>query len=196
MEWKFLLAAALVVLLAMPSQAKVNDAEQAIDVVRGFAQAIAAVHEMGSLNNERMAVLGEALEKYVDFETTSARALGRHWDDASVDQRAKLTVGLRDYVTKNLVAYLVGPTAQPIETGTPANVLVSDETVVTARLVLASGRTRMLGFRLVRGAADEGLRIFDVIVSGVSTVELLSAQCRSIIGRDGVAGLLSRLAER
>ena len=171
-----------------------GEAAQAISVVQGFADAVSTLHELGSPDRERIAILSGLLGRYIDFASTAKRALGPYWTNASVDERAQFEAGIRDYLTKNLLMRLVGSTVQSIVVDPPANVLIGEELLVSARLGATRGNARQLGFRLIR--SEDGYRIFDVIVSGVSTLELLGAQCKSIIRREGVRALVVRLAEQ
>ena len=61
---------------------------------------------------------------------------------------------------------------------------------VSAEIAFSPGKSRSLGFLLSRG---EMPRIHDVVVSGISAVDTLAAECQSIMRRDGAQALLARL---
>lgn len=86
--------------------------------------------------------------------------------------------------------FVLGRSGEPITFGEAFETAWGDKTVVTADIAFAPGKSRILAFLLSRDATP---RIHDVVVSGISAVDTLAAECQSIMRRDGATALLTRL---
>ncbi len=141
-----------------------------------------------------MAELNHALAHYIDFGAAARSALGGYWDRMEPKTHAKLVDTLREHVAKRLSLFLFDGSSHAIIVGDPSDVTHPGAgAMVPARLTLAPGNALPLGFMM----ADqmEKPRIVDVIVGGISLMNMLGDECRAVVQNQGVDGLMARLAE-
>ncbi len=144
-----------------------------------------------------MAALNHALDRYIDFGSAARSAVGGYWGRMQPEGHTRLIHTLRDHIAKRLSLFLFDGAAHPIVVGDPADVVVrdsSDRAMVPARLRLAPGNSLPLGFLMADRSAGRP-RIVDVIIGGVSLMGMLADECRAVVARDGVDGLMARLSQ-
>lgn len=126
-----------------------------------------------------------------DLQTISQFVLGRHWRDATPEQRAQWQEVLKDYVS--------GIYARQFSTyqGQRFDVLqekkIDGGSVVQTRIQQSNGEPVDVDFRVQ--AAGEGLKIVDVLVANVSLIVTKRSEFDSVIQREGVDGLMKRLKQ-
>lgn len=126
-----------------------------------------------------------------DVPTISRFVLGRHWRQATPEQRAEWQAVLKDYV-----AHIYARQFSTYE-GQRFDVLrqrsVDGGTLVQTRIQQPSGEPIDVDFR-VQPASDD-FKIVDVLVGNVSLLVTKRAEFASVIQREGVDGLMRRLKQ-
>jgi ABC-type transporter MlaC component len=148
---------------------------------------------MEAPGDKRVSALAAVFETHVDLERISRRVLGAYWTEAAQSSRAEMTAGLRDYLVKRLSGFVLGRNDRSLTVTSATEHEFGDDIIVAAQVEFSPGNGKPLAFLVSRG--DGRARIADVMVSGISAVETLSAECQSLIRRGGVTALLARLAE-
>jgi phospholipid transport system substrate-binding protein len=140
-----------------------------------------------------MALVDAKLMPHVDFRRMTASAVGRHWRDATPEQRERLQAEFKIL----LVRTYSGALAQ-----------VKDQTIVVRPLRAAPGATDVVVHTEVRGLGDpiqldyrlervgERWLIYDVNVLGIWLVPQYRLSFGREIAQFGIDGLIERLAER
>ncbi len=186
------LTAAVLFALPLTALADAPGAERDTAVVRAFTDRIAVLQKLGTGGVGRMSALNEALDRYIDFGAAARDAMGGYWKRMEPKSHARLARGLRDHVAKRLALFLFDGTPHPIVVGEASDVVVSNNrSVVPATLRLAPGNSLQLGFLF--GDSAEQPQIADVMIGGVSLMNMLAAECRAIVQNQGVDALLARL---
>jgi ABC-type transporter MlaC component len=143
--------------------------------------------------DKRASALAATFESYVDLERISRRVIGAYWAEAAQSSRAEMTAGLRDYLVKRLSGFVLNGDKRSLSVTSADEYEFGNDMVVAAQVEFAPGKGKLLGFLMSRG--DGRAKIADVMVSGISAVETLSAECQSLIRRGGMPALLARLTE-
>jgi ABC-type transporter MlaC component len=183
----------LVIGLWFAGDALASEPRTATATVRSFAEAVAAVQKMQAPNDKRAAALAGVFESHVDLERISRRVVGGHWTEAAQSSRAEMIAGLRDYLVKRLSGFVLGRNDRSLTVTSATENEFGDDILVAAHVEFSPGNGKPLAFLMSRG--EGRAKIADVMVSGISAVETLSAECQSLIRRGGMPALLARLAE-
>jgi phospholipid transport system substrate-binding protein len=139
-------------------------------------------------DSRRLAVR-RVVEEVFDFDETARRALGRHWDERSPEQRAMFVRLFTALIDRAYLSRLDGFDNERI-------VVVADEVngsgAVVRLHVMTSGASPLpIDLHLVRGA--DRWRVWDARVEGASLVSSYRAQFQRIIQSVSWEELLRRL---
>lgn len=131
---------------------------------------------------------------HFDFRRMSQSALGRFWRDATEAQRADVTREFREMLVRTYATALLGYSGQeieylPVKVGTDA-----DRVVVPTRLALGGAPPVPIDYRLRKG--DDGWKVYDVVIDGVSLITNYRSQFAGVVRRSGIDGLISALANK
>jgi len=131
--------------------------------------------------------------KALDLDVIARRVLGRHWRQATEVQRRDYTRLFRGYIVRTYAVQLGGFKGEKFAVlrQQPSG---DTESVVTARITRDYGAPLDLRFRVRRG--ENGFRIVDVTIAGVSLIVAKRSEFDAIIRREGLPGLLRRLDEK
>ncbi len=140
------------------------------------------------------ALVNDTVLTHFDFQRMSRRVLGKHWRKANSDQRSRFaqefqTLLVRTYATALLeysdqkIAYL------PVRKGSRAS-----EAVIRTEVRPPGGMPIPIGYAMYDGGKD--WKVYDVSIDGVSLVINYRASFNSQIRREGLDGLINKLAER
>ena len=146
------------------------------------------------------AIVERVLVPHVDMDRASRWALGRHWREASPAQRARFQAEfhallVRFYSTA-LVEYLNAGHRIPdgIIAFPPQRTDALDAGEVTVRTVVrpSRGRTIPVNYRMRR--SEDGWKVCDVTVDGVSIITAYRSVFNTEIRKHGMDGLIETLA--
>ncbi len=131
---------------------------------------------------------------YVDFQRMTSLAAGRHWREASPEQKEQLAKEFR-----TLLIFTYSGALSQIKNETvdfkPMRSDPSDpEVEVRSQVNVARGEPIQLNYRLSKSA--NGWKIFDINVLGAWLVETYKGNFASEISKGGIDGLIKALAER
>lgn len=152
--------------------------------------------EIKAGNRKRiLQVVEEKILPHVDLERTVAMAVGRHWREATPQQRRQLTDEFRTMLVRTYAGALslVGDQKlvyMPLRAS-------PDDTDVTVRFEVRQLRGRdpvQVSYRLYKAA--DGWKVYDVNVLGVWLVETYKSSFNNEIARNGIDGLIRTLSDR
>ena len=134
--------------------------------------------------------LKELINGVIDFEVMGQRALGKHWEDLSVEQQEEFVTVFRDVVRaqsmSDLGVYNSKVTYDQIE-------VHSDSAFVRTKTKY-EGRTTPVEYVLERREGE--WRAEDIIVDGVSTVEGYARSFQTVVRQRGFETLMKSLRKK
>lgn len=139
------------------------------------------------------ALVDAVIMPHVDLERTTQLSVGRSWREATPKQRVELVESFRVL----LVATYAGALSElRDETVRLKPQRASDEasTVIVRSEIIGRAEPIELAYRMERVGGT--WKIFDLSVLGVWVVNTYRGQFRPILSKQGIAGLISSLADR
>jgi phospholipid transport system substrate-binding protein len=136
----------------------------------------------------------EKVFPYVNFQRMTALAAGRHWREATPEQRKRLTEEFRDLLVYTYSGAIAQVKDERIEF-LPSRFMPSDTDVeVRTQVIQSRGTPLPLSYRLHKTA--DGWKIYDVNVLGAWLVETYRGNFNTEISSNGIDGLIKSLDER
>jgi len=130
------------------------------------------------------------LDQGFAVDTIARFVIGRYWRAANDEQRREYMRLFRNFVLLTYAARLDGYAGQTFKlTG---SVRIDDKDTLVKTIIRQPDKPPIRADYRVRKTND-GLKIIDVMVEGVSLVTTQRSEFASIINRDGIDGLLERL---
>jgi phospholipid transport system substrate-binding protein len=172
------------------------DPDEAAIFVREFAdRAIAMLADPGASQAKRADALRDLLRTGFDLDVTGRLVLGRYWRQASARQREAYRQLFEDYVVAIYGRRLGEYSGETLEVR-GARLEGERDAIVRSRAQTSDGRPPVgLDWRLRR--SEDGWRIIDVIVEGVSLAITHRSEFAAVIGREGgIDGLLRALRNK
>lgn len=132
---------------------------------------------------------------HINFERMTQLAAGRHWRDASAEQKTRLTEEFRNLLVYTYSGALSQVRDQevvfkPLRAGADAK-----EVEVRSEVVQSRGAEPIqISYRMEKQA--DGWKIYDVNVLGAWLVEAYRGTFNNEISKSGIDGLIKTLAER
>lgn len=186
-----LLFAAFLAASAGRASAQSPSAQEFVEQRQSSAQTLLR-RPAGDARNRELARL---FEEMLDYDELARRSLSRHWNEHSAAERTEFVSLLKQLVERAYQDNLQR-TAQ-FEVRTLGSETQGDATVVRTEARSRSNRRAPpvqidYSLRQVGGR----WRVFDIHTDGVSLVSNYRSQFNRIIGREGWAGLISRMRAR
>ena len=170
------------------------DLEQAQVLIGRLAdQAIAVLAEPGlnlEAREERLRVL---LKDGFDLDFLARFALGRHWRLATPDQQEDYAGLFADYIQRTYACRLRTYSGETLRIGGAR--AAGERDVLVRTTIQRSGAEPIVADWRVR-PGESGGRIVDIMVEGVSLAVAQRSEVDSVVGRDGIEGLIQALRAR
>ena len=143
---------------------------------------------------EREAAFREVMVKGFDIPIVGRFVLGRHWRTASKEQRKDYMAVFVDFIVR---VYASRFDSYGGELFTARSVIhdESGDKIVRAQIVRPS-RGDPIGVDFRVRMRDEGYKVIDVTVEGISMLHTHRVEFASVVNRKGIDGLLSDLRAR
>jgi len=161
--------------------------EQVLATLRADKSATAA--DITRINQ----LIDQQLAPHTDLERTTQITLGRHWANASPQQRSLLSQEVRTLLVLVYAGALRNFSDQTIEYR-PFRAAPGDTDVVVRTFVVNKGNRIPVDYRLYR--TPLGWKVYDVNVTGLWLTEAYRNQFAPILNEGGVERLLQVLQER
>jgi phospholipid transport system substrate-binding protein len=143
--------------------------------------------------NKIIALVDAKVMPHVNFQRMTASAVGRHWREASPEQKTKLQAEFKTLLVRTYAGALTQVKDQTVALR-PFRAGADDPEVVVRTEIKGKGEPIQLDYRLEK--TDAAWKIFDVNVLGVWLVEQYKSSFAQEIGAGGIDGLIAKLAER
>lgn len=187
-------AAALVLGLAAPALA--NEAPDAL-VRRVSTEVIDAVKADPAIQagdvGKVVALVDAKVLPYLNFQRMTASAVGRHWRQASPEQKDKLQTEFKLLLVRTYAGALAQVKDQTVQLK-PFRANAADAEVVVRTEVKGKGEPIQLDYRMEKAA--DGWKIYDVNVLGIWLVDQYRSSFAQEINAGGIDALITKLAER
>ena len=146
---------------------------------------------------DRQKALKLAEEKvlaYIDFEQATRLAVGRAWREATPEQRKRLVTEFRNMLVRTYSNAIEGYQGQTLKVLPSRGKQDPEETVVRTQFVRAGGQPLPIDFSMRK--TDQGWKVFDITVEGVSLVLTYRSEFDAVVKQEGIDGLIKRLASK
>jgi phospholipid transport system substrate-binding protein len=139
-------------------------------------------------------IVSEILGPHVDFERIGRGILGRHWRDATPQQREGFMTAFQGLLLRTYAAALIDYTNVRITYLPPRATKSDGRTVVRTRVSHGTGPPVQVDYRMHR---EEGnWKVYDVIGEGVSAVVTFRGTFGPEVKRLGMDGLIESLSSK
>lgn len=140
------------------------------------------------------ALAEEKILPHFDFERMSRMVLGKNWSRASKEQQQQFINEFRSLLIRTYASALAKYRNQTIEYK-PMRAQPGDTDVtVRTQIVQPGGQPLPIDYSLVK--RDDGWKVYDVVIEGVSLVTNYRGQFATEIRQSGMEGLIQRLADK
>lgn len=141
-----------------------------------------------------MGLVNEKILPYVDAEKMTQQAAGRHWRAATPEQKQKLTTEFRNLLVYTYAGALSTIKNETVEFKPMRGSAADNDVEVRSQVNVTRGEPITLNYRL---SNDSGSwKIYDVNVLGAWLVQTYTSTFNSEISKNGIDGLIKRLADR
>lgn len=177
------------------SSAALADGDKAKDFVQGIGDKVIAVVADAKLNDaSKEQKLTELFVETVDVDWIGKFVAGRYWREASKEQQQKYMEVYKKFLTDSYVSKFRKYTDQKlaINKSTPEE---EGHFLVETSIVDQDGKAYNIDYKL-KTLENGKLCIYDIIAEGVSMIATQRSDFSSILSRDGMDGLIAKLAEK
>jgi len=136
----------------------------------------------------------EKVLPYIDFDQATRLAVGRAWSQASPEQKKRLVGEFRNMLVRtysNAISTYEGQTLKVLPARGKQD---PEETVVRTQFVRAGGQPLPIDFSMRK--TDQGWKVFDITVEGVSLVLTYRSEFDAVVKQQGIEGLIKALASK
>jgi phospholipid transport system substrate-binding protein len=131
---------------------------------------------------------------HFNFVRMTQLAVGRHWREASPEQRKLLVNEFRTLLVQTYAATLTAYRDQSIEYR-PLRIQPEDTDVVVRSLInQPGGKPVTVDYRMQKG--DNGWKVYDVVVGDLSLVQSYRGSFNTEVQKGGIDGLVKALTEK
>lgn len=131
---------------------------------------------------------------YFDFRVMARSVLGRYWREASEQQRDRFIKEFRDLLVRTYATALLKYNDEEIRY-LPVRAAPEDKTVLVRTEVVQSGGGESIPINYSFYRSNDGWKVYDVSVGGVSLVTNYRSTYAEKIRREGLDKLIAELAE-
>jgi phospholipid transport system substrate-binding protein len=139
-------------------------------------------------------LVGTKLAPHFDFEMITRSAVGRGWNQATPAQQQQLVAAFREVLVRTYAKSLLKYSGQDIvyQSAKPGT---RDGTVIVPTEVRAPGAPPIpIDYRMHKLSGR--WKVYDVVIDSVSLISNYRGQFRTVIGRDGIDGLIAELKSK
>ena len=183
--------------LALPARAQqdLGPEELVRKVTQDVLDAIRSDKQLAAGDRQKALKLAEEkVLPHIDFEEAARLAVGRAWAQATPEQRKKLVEEFRRMLVRtysNAISAYEGQTMQVL----PVRMKPGDtEVTVHNRYIRAGGQPLPVDYQMHK--TDQGWKIYDITVEGVSLVLTYRSEFDAVVKQSGIDGLIKRLEEK
>lgn len=146
------------------------------------------------------AIVNELVVPNVDFQIMSRWVLGKHWRTATPEQRETFVASFKEVLIKTYLSSLGNSGDSSNYQGQVIRYLPLDnadnerKVIVRSEVEQPNAQPIDVHFRMYK--KENGWKIYDVIVEGISMVATNRSSYSAVIRKEGLGGLLAKLEAR
>lgn len=186
-------ALALVMVVVLVPATPALHAQSPVDVVRARNDAVSQALEAAgdSVDDATRERLKDVINGLIDFKELSRRALGRHWDSRTDQEREDFVDVFRQLIRNSSVERLGVYRADSVTYGRPE---ISGDQATVSTLAYRDGKSVEIVYEmhLLEGA----WRAHDIVVEGSSTVRTYRDSFNRQIAKTSFADMYARLVDK
>jgi phospholipid transport system substrate-binding protein len=183
-------AAALVTVSAAHAGPPTDQLKSTIDRILGILQD-PALRQPGKVDERRQKIRESANEVF-DWQEIGKRALARHWEARSPQEREEFSKLFADLLERSYVGKIEGYSGERIVY--EKEMLDGDRAEVRTKLVTKAGTQIPIDYQMQK--VGDRWRVYDVKIENVSLVGNYRSQFNRIIQQSGYADLVQRLKSK
>jgi phospholipid transport system substrate-binding protein len=188
-------AALCFLLFTGPVRADLGPEELVRTIIDDVMAAYKADKQLAAGDRESAVKLAEQkIMPHIDFEEATRLAAARAWSQASAEQRRKLVAEFRSMLVRTYSSAISMYTGEEAKFLPSRNKAGAGEATVRYQFVRAGGRPMQVAYEMRK--TQEGWKIYDISVEGMSLVLAYRSEFDSIVKQDGIDGLIRRLAQK
>ncbi len=195
---RHLLVAAAIASLGLTQTAQAADGSAPDQLIRGLSievlEAVKSDKEIQAGNVGKIVALVDAkVMPHVNFQRMTASSVGRHWREATPEQKTKLQAEFKTLLVRTYAGALTQVKDQQIGLK-PLRAQPTDTEVVVRTEIRGKGDPIQLDYRLEKAGAV--WKIYDVNVLGIWLADQYRNSFAQEIGANGIDGLIKSLADK
>lgn len=178
-----------------PQELIIKRSTQLVDALKEKSAAI-------KVNNQIAYKLVEDIVlPHVDFNRVARLVLGKHWRTASPEQRERFTNEFRDFLVRIYVTAMIEYSDQIVSHAKSVKYLPfrntdPNDVSVRMQITMPDRPPVQVNYSLYQDSAANNWKIYDLSVEGVSLATTYRSSFSTQIRREGMDGLINKLAER
>jgi len=184
--------------LALPARAQqdLGPEELVRKVTQDVLDAIRSDKQLAAGDKQKALRLAEEkVLPHIDFEEATRLAAGRAWAQATPEQRRRLVEEFRRMLVRVYSNAIQPYEGQSIEVA-PVRMKPGDSEATVHNTFKRAGGGRPVGFDYSMRKTEQGWKIYDIVVEGVSLVLTYRSEFDGLVKQEGVDGLIKRLASK
>ncbi len=183
-----------VALMVCPAQGQGAAALQTVETqVNKVLKTMSEPGFKGQPENVKIEKIRSIVNEIFDYAELSRRTLGREWGKFNPGQQTEFVKLFSDLLEKTYADRLLSYSDEKVVFDKESQ-LREDQVEVTSNVITADGKKIPLDYRMVR--KENGWRVYDVIIEGVSLVKNYRDQFRDILAKQTPEEVLKVLREK
>lgn len=157
-------------------------------------QALSTISDAKLSKDAKQARLERLFSDSVDVPWVAHFVLGRYWKQATDDQKKRYLQAYEKFLIKHYTSRFTDYTSGSFKI-TATREDSASESTISMQIIPGDGKSEpvQVDYRVRQGS---NLKIFDVIVEGVSLITTQRSEFSSVIANKGIDHLISQLAEK
>lgn len=169
------------------------DQSQEKAFVKSVADEVLAAIRTGQSLDKVKSDLEEIFNRTIDIDWVGRFVLGRSWKNANPDQKQRFAASYRKFMINSYADKLKEYSGEKY-TLSDAKALDDSKHVVTMTLYRSGGKPVLIDYKI--RSADNTLKIYDLVVEGISLISTQRSEFNSVINRKGLDYLIAALDKK
>jgi phospholipid transport system substrate-binding protein len=137
----------------------------------------------------------EKILPHVDFDEATRLAVGRAWKEATPEQKKKLVQEFRSMLVRTYSNAISAYEGQQMKV-MPVRMKPADTEATVHNQFVRPGAPKPVLVDYSMRKTDQGWKIYDIVVEGVSLVLTYRSEFDAVVKQDGIDGLIKRLGQK
>ena len=188
---------ALAFFFAVPALAQELGPEELVKKITSeVMEAIKTDKQLASGDKQKaMKLAEEKILPHVDFEEATRLAVGRGWAQANAEQKKRLVTEFRNMLVRTYSNAISAYEGQQMKV-MPVRMKPGDSEATVHNQFVRPGAPKPVLVDYSMRKTEQGWKIYDIVVEGVSLVLTYRSEFDAIAKQDGIDGLIKRLAQK